>query len=237
MRRGISLVSAVIFLAFTVVAVGIIYESAIPIIARMQSAAIIEEMKTTFVELDKIVTEVASEGRGSKRTIFLDIDQGTFYVNDSQDIIYWFYETSAFVFSPRTSQTFGNLMMGSNLDTTASESTFLSTDAYILENEHLVVYINKTGTPSNFTDYRTSDLLLGVYQKDLGKYLNLTTLNITIDDQVNSGVGNGYTTLVVSGSNLPYATVTALMNSSYLAYFINFTLESGTDFLEIEVTS
>ena len=40
--------------------------------------------------------------------------------------------------------------------------------------------------------------------------------------------------LVDSGYNLPYATVSAFMNSSYLDYYINFTLQSGADFVEIE---
>jgi len=37
-----------------------------------------------------------------------------------------------------------------------------------------------------------------------------------------------------TGEDLPYATVSAYMDSNYANYFVNFTLESGADFLTIE---
>jgi len=233
--RGMTLISAVIFIAFTIAAITIVYQAAVPIIDRMQAAAAIDNMRSNFIKLDEIISEVASEGKGSKRTIFINPEPGTLYVNGTNDTIYWFYETTAALFSPRTSQKFGNLRIGSNLDTIAGEGTFLGSSAYILENEHLVVYINKTGNSTTYADLQTTDLLLGVYQKDLNKYMNLSHLNISIDNVVNSTYGNGYTTLAESGSHLPYAIVSTYMNSTYLPYYINFTLESGTDFLEVEV--
>lgn len=235
--RGITLITAVIFLAFTVVAVGVVYQAAAPVIGKMQSAAAIDNMRSNFIQIDKIISEVASEGKGSKRTIFMDPDPGTLYINDSENVIYWLYETSALVFSPRTSQTFGNIRIGSNLDTKASEDTYSGDDAYKLENEHLIVYINKTGNGTTYADLRTTHLLLAVYQKDLGKYMNLSSLNISVDNRADSTFGNGFTSLIETGNYLPYATVTTYMNSTYLPYYINFTLESGTDFLEIEVSS
>ena len=45
--------------------------------------------------------------------------------------------------------------------------------------------------------------------------------------------GNGYTIPEDLGYNLPYASVGAYLNNSYNPYYVNFTLESGTDFLEI----
>lgn len=224
-------------MAFTVAAIGIVYQAAVPVIGRMQAAATIDNMRENMIELDQIITEVASEGKGSKRTIFIDPNPGTLYVNDSENIIYWFYETSALIFSPRTSQIFGNLRIGSNLDTSAQEGSFDGTNAYILENEHLIVYINRTGNTTSFSDMVTTDLLLGIYQKDLQKYLNLSSMNVSIDDRAESTFGNGYTTLMETGKNLPFGVVSAYMNSTYLPYFINFTLESGTDFLTIEVNT
>ncbi len=236
MKKGIALISAVIFLAFTIVAVAIIYQAGVPIIAKMQASASIEKMKTAFSELNNIILEVASEGKGSKRTIYFNIDPGTLYINGTQNVIYWVFETTAQIISPRTSQQFGSLVIGSNLETSAYEGVYGSDDTYILENEHLMVYIKKIGSPTNYTSYNTSDLLLAVLQKDINVYLDLKSLNISIDDTANSTSGNGYTGLENSGNNLPYGTVYAYMNSSYLDYFINFTLQSGTDFLEIEAS-
>jgi len=235
--RGVTLISAVIFLAFTIAAIAIVYQAAVPVINKMQAAAAIDNMRSNFIELDSMISEVASEGKGSKRTIFIDPNPGIFYVDGGSDMIYWVYETSALIFSPRTYQSFGNLRIGSNLDMNATESTFGSSDAFILENEHVIVYLNKTGTSSSYAGLRTTDLLLAVYQKDMQKYLNLSSLNITIDDNPDSSEGNGYTTLLESGTYLPYATVTSYINSTYIPYYINFTLEAGTDFLEIEVST
>ncbi|MBU0530450.1 MAG: hypothetical protein KKC05_02150 [Nanoarchaeota archaeon] len=237
MKKGVTFISAVIFLAFSVGAVTVIYQAAVPVVDRMQAAAAIDDMRSNFIEIDKIISEVASEGKGSKRTIFINPEPGTLYVNGSSDVIYWLYETSALIFSPRTSQTFGNVRIGSNLDTSAAEGSYDGNNAYVLENEHLIVYLNRTGNSSTYADLRTTDLLLAVYQKDLQQYMNLTNLNITVDDRPDSSTGNGYTFILEAGNNLPYGTVSAYVNSTYLAYFINFTLESGTDFLEIEVTT
>ncbi|RLB76016.1 MAG: hypothetical protein DRH24_18590, partial [Deltaproteobacteria bacterium] len=80
----------------------------------------------------------------------------------------------------------------------------------------------------------TSDLILGIYQKDLNHWINNTGfVDILIDNDPGSETGNGYTRLAESGYNLPYGTVIAYMHSSYVPYTINFTLESGTDFMEI----
>ena len=234
--KGIALISAVIFIGFTIVAVAIVYQAGVPIVAKLQAAAAIEQMKNSFSELDKLILDVASEGKGSKRTIYFDVDPGTIYVNGTKNIIYWFFETTASIFSPRTSQQFGNLVIGSNLDTSAYEDNYGSTAALVLENEHLKVYFKKIGSSASHAAYNTSDILLAVELKDTKSVMDLSSLNISIDDSPTSINGTGFTNLVTRGDNLPYGIVSAYMNSSYLIYSINFTLESGTDFIEIEAS-
>ncbi len=236
MKKGITLISGVLFLAITITATFIVYEAGMPVIKKMQAAAAVEKMKDVFSQLDEIIREVASEGRGSKRTIYFKVDPGKLVVNESNDFIYWELETDSKLLSPRTSKTFGNIVIGSNLNTYANETQFQGNDAYVLRNEHLAVYIKKIGSPNNYTSYTTRDLLLGMYNKDLSTWLDLENLEISIDNSINSVSGNGYTQLSSTGYNLPYATVTARMNSSYIDYYIKFTLESGADFLEIEVS-
>jgi hypothetical protein len=238
MKKCVSLISGVIFLALTISAAFIVYETAVPVIKKMQSAAVIEQMKNTFVELNKIIKKVASEGEGSRRSVDIKIDFGKLVVNETEDVIYWEYETDAPVMSPRTMQTYGDIIIGSNLDTKAYEANYTLVNpeipAYVMENEHLKVYIRKIGSTTNYENYNTSQLLLAIYQKDLDRWLNNEGfLEISIDNEETSKTGNGYTTLEKTGNFLPFATVTAYMNSSYKKYYINFTLESGTDFLEI----
>jgi hypothetical protein len=239
MRVGISLLSGIIFLALTISATIIVYQAGIPIVQRMQSAAIIEQMKDTFSDLDDVIRRVASEGKGSRRTITLDVDPGEMFFNDSDDVVYWKYETDAFIMSPRTSQQFGNIILGSNMETSVYEANYTmispQIQSYVLDNEYLTVYIRKLGNSSNYVSFNTSQLLVAIYQKDTGLWLNNSGfLNITIDDNATSASGNGYTQPEKIGPHQAYGSVIAYVNSSYLPYYINFTLESGTDFLDIE---
>jgi hypothetical protein len=107
-----------------------------------------------------------------------------------------------------------------------------------MENEHLKVYVREVGintSASGWEDFNTSSIVMAIYNKDMNKWLeNEGFLEITVDDNVNSKTGNGYTIPEETGYNLPHGTVTAHMNSSYIVYNINFTLSSGTDFLEVK---
>jgi len=232
--KGISLVSGTLFLAFLIAATGIVYWTAMPIIDKVQCAATTEKMKSAFIKLDKVIQTVASEGEGSKRTIDLNIEEGDIYINADQDTIYWEYDCDAEIFSPRTSQSFGNVVTGANLDTSAYESTCQGHDGFIIENEHIKACFRKIGSSSNKTRYNMSDILISVYQKDVGAAVPLEYLEITLDDEDTSKTGNGYTSLTGSGYHLPYGEVVAYMESDYgVTYTIKFILESGEDFITI----
>ncbi|MCK4713986.1 MAG: hypothetical protein KAT35_00300, partial [Candidatus Aenigmarchaeota archaeon] len=118
----------------------------------------------------------------------------------------------------------------------ASEGSYLGDDAFVLENEHLRVFVNRTGTASSYAGLDTSRLLLAIYQKDLGQWIsNPGFLDITIDYNSLSRSGSGYTALEESGAFLPYGQVNAYIESDYgLNYYIYFVLESGSDFLQIK---
>jgi hypothetical protein len=238
-KKAISLVASVIFIAITISAIAVIYEAGMPVVKKMQAAAAVEKMKDVFSDMDKVIREVASEGTGSKRTVYLRVDPGKVTVNDTEDAIYWELDTEAKVIEPRTKQTFGNIAIGSNMETSAYEQNYSVTSpqiqAYKMENEHLIVFIRKVGSGSSYGNFSTNGLLLGIYNKDIGSWFNNTNmLDVSIDNQESSRTANGTTTLSESGYNLPYATVAALVNSTYLRYYVNFTLESGEDFMRID---
>jgi hypothetical protein len=232
--KAISLISGVLFLAFLIAATWIVYSTSIPTLQKIQCSATMEKMKNSFVNLDKIAREVASGGEGSKRTIDINIDEGEIHVRGENNTIYWEYECPEAIVSPRTFQTIGNVIFGSNLDVSAYEGVCSGETSYILENSHLKACFKKIGSPSNFTSYNTSDILLYLYQKDLGEVLPLEYLEITLDDDQTSKEGIGYTQLERQGYNLPYGEVTAYIESNYgINYRILFILESGGDFLII----
>lgn len=230
MRKAFSLISAVIFIGFTISMIVLIYQTGMPIVERMQSSAAVEQIKTSFVELDDRIQRVASEANGSRRTLSFRIEPGDLVVDEADDIIYWNLDTSAPVFSPRTASYYGNLVFGSNLETKAGEGDYSGTDTFVLENEHMIAHFRKIGSPSNHAAYSTQDLLVAVYQKDRSQWMD-ATLEISVDS--GSASGSGYTMLEKQGNALPFATVVAYMDSSD-DYFINFTLESGADFITIE---
>jgi hypothetical protein len=236
---GLSIISGVIFIAITISTIAIVYEAGMPVIKKMQASASVEKMKDVFSDLDKVIRDVASEGTGSKRTVYLKIDPGKIVVNDTEDAVYWELDTDAKVIEPRTRQVFGNIVIGANMETSAYQENYSITSpqipAYKMENEHLIVYIRKVGSGSTYEDFATNNLLLGIYNKDLGAWFNNTNMfDVTVDSQAGSRTANGTTTLMYSGYNLPYATVSALVNSTYMRYSVNFTLESGEDFIRID---
>ncbi len=232
--KGIALLSAIIFIGLTLAVVVIVYNAGMPVVIRMQQAAAVEKMKGVFSETDKIIQDVASEGNGSKRTVDLRFDIGFLTLNGSSDKLYWDFDSESLLASPRTSVGFGNVIFGSKLETSAYEDTYQGTQAYVLENEHIRAYFRKIGSPSSPQSYNTNQLLLAVYQKDLEQFMPLQSLEISLDNNPGSESGTGYTVMDQAGSDLPYASVSAYMGSGYANYFLNFTLESGADFLTIE---
>jgi hypothetical protein len=230
MKKAISLISAVLLIGITISVIAIVYQAGMPIIEKMQASAATESIKSSFVELNERIQRVASETNGSRRTMSFRIEPGDLIVNDTEDVVYWILDTEAVIFSPRTASYYGNLIFGSNLETKAYEEDYSGTDCYVLENEHIKTYFKKLGSPSSLVGYSTHELLVAVYQKDLDKWLD-ASLEISVDDGSINGVG--YTALERSGNALPYGKVSAYMSSS-AEYYINFTLESGADFITIE---
>lgn len=233
--KGLSLISGVLFMAFLIAATAIIYWTAVPTVQKMQCSIIVDKMKASLAKTDEVIQRVASEGEGSRRTLDLNIEEGEMHVDGDNDTIYWEYECNSPIFSPRTFQTFGNVVFGSNLNTKAYESACMGQNAFVIENEHLKACLKRIGSEGNNTPYNISDVLLSLYQKDLGQALPLEYLDITLDNNATSSTGQGYTKLEKTGQHLPYGEVTAYLESDYgVTYNIKFILESGEDFLTVK---
>lgn len=228
------MVSAVVFLAITISAISLVYTTGMPVIQRMQEAAAVQGMKTSFVELDEIIQKVASEGNGSRRMVDMEIDTGRMAVNPSEDSVVWGLETDNSIISARTAQNLGSLVFGSNLGTTVSEGSYKGNDAYIMENEHIAVYILRAGSQASPVSYSADDILMGIYLKDSSQWAPLEMVSISLDGESSSKTGTGYVITRLLGPNQPYGEAKAYMNSSYADYVITITLETGADFITIE---
>ncbi len=233
--KGVSISTEVIFLAIIVTMVFLVYSMAAPVIYSMQAASVFEQTKSFMMELDEAIQDVASQGKGSRTTLSVTMGAGELVLDEELDTLKWKLETDSMIVSPRSMQRIGNLAVGSNLDVRAYENQSLG--AYVLENQHLVVRLKSIGNESSHQTYNTSELLLGVYSKDMEKWMDLERLEISIDNSPDSMNGTGYTELVDEGNALSRGQVKAHMSTDYLFldnYTVTFTLESGADFLIIE---
>jgi hypothetical protein len=230
--KGIALISGVIFTAILILAIFLAYQMSVPIMQNMKTSAEIEQMKTVFSDIDNIIQAVVLEGTGSRRVIPLKIDYGEMVVNSEKNTVVYSANINFPYISPRTQQKIGNFRFGSNLNTVVNETEYNGIGAFIIENEHLKIYIRKIGNQTNPQTFNTEQILLGLYQKDINKWLN-GSLAMAVDNETESKAGIGYSVPEEMDSGLPYGKVTVFINTTYINYYIEFILESGADFVQI----
>jgi hypothetical protein len=236
--KGMTIIAEVVFLAIIITLIFLVYSIASPLLYSMQASSAFDQAKSMMLSFDEVIQDVASHG--GRRSFHVTLGSGTAALNESTDSILWHMDTETMVVSPRSMQSIGNLIVGSNLDVMAYEGSYSGTDAYVLENGILRVFIRKIGSEASPQQYHTSDLLMGVYNKNLLRWMPLERLEISVDRSQESMNGTGYTELAVQSYNLPRGEVLAHINTSYsLAhnYTVSFSLESGADFLTIAAVS
>jgi len=233
--KALAITTEVIFLAIIVTLVFLVYTMAAPVVYTMQASSVFEQTKSFMLRLDEAIQDVASQGKGSRTSLSVTMGAGELTLDEGTDTLRWTMETDSMIVSPRSMQQIGNLVAGSNLDVRAYENQSLG--AFVLENQHLKLLLKDVGSESSHQVYSTGDLLMGVYNKDLDRWMDFERLDISIDNSPDSMNGTGYTELVVTGNALPRGQVRAHMSTDYIFlnnYSVTFTLESGADFLIIE---
>ncbi|MBI2674818.1 MAG: hypothetical protein HYX24_00030 [Candidatus Aenigmarchaeota archaeon] len=232
--KAIAIISGVIYLSVIIAATIIAYNSFQPAIKKLQEAGIAQQMEKAMRSIDEKIAAVAGEANGSRRLMTISIQSGKLTVNGSEDTVYWEMISNSQIISPRTGRKIGNIYFGSQLDTKAYEAVYRGIPAYVMENEHLTVFIRKIGNRTSHSQYNTSGIFLNALQKETAGWLD-GELSINIDDTNPDNAGKGYTALEETGSSLPYATAIAYLNSTQGSHYIYLTLESGADFLQVRV--
>lgn len=230
--RGITLISLTIFLLLSISVIAILWYSALPLVKKLEAATLTQQAKGILAKLDSVIQEVAQEGKGSRRILWIDLKGGKLELNSSRDSIYWLFQTPAQLISPRTALDFGNLRFGNNLECRAYQAEYGKKPVWVLENEHLKVFILRTGNESHQESINTSELLLAVYQKDLDEWLN-GSFEVMVNDDPETALGKGWTEISQTGEDLPYVKVRAHIHND-ISYWVDFILESGADFLILE---
>ena len=225
-----SLLSGIMFVAMVNVAVIIVAQTGMPAIEKMQDVAAIDQAKDTLANLDKVIREVAAEGKSSTRVVPIQLKKGELYVDNESDKIYYLIETEAQVISPRTKVQVGNLYFSSNANVEVQDNG----THFIMINEHEKIAFNKLGNASNFVSINASQLMTYMYLIDTGTYLD-ANLSIIVDNDPLQEAGNGYTAAETIGTGLMRGRIIAHVNQSVSDYDIYFTLEGGADFMQVEV--
>lgn len=226
-RMGVApLLAGALYVGIVSVAVLIVVQVGNPALTKMQDVAAVDQAKDSLANFDKIVQEVAAEGKGSARVVPVQIKKGDLSISSSDEKIEYAIETKAEIVSPRTKRIIGNIVFGSNTNAKAIDT---GTDL-ILENEHLIVAFNKTGNSTNFVPLNISTTIKSIYLKDADTYFN-GVIRIRIDGLESNEIGNGYTHLEKAGSSLARARIILHVNNSAADYDVYFTLESGRDHL------
>ncbi len=230
-RKAISpILSGVLFIAIVNIAVIIVTQTGMPAIEKMQDAAAIDQAKDTLTTLDKVIREVAAEGKSSTRVVPIQLKKGTLTVDNESDKIYYLIETAAEVISPRTKVNIGNLYFASNANVIVEDNG----THFIMENEHEKIAFHKLGNTSSFVSINASTVMDYMYLKDTGTYLP-ATLSVIVDNDPLQEAGNGYTMAETLGTGLMRGRIIAHVNQSVSDYDIYFTLEGGADFMQVEV--
>lgn len=236
MKAVSALISTVLLMAVVIGAISIMLSGIRPSVTALQDSVIFGKMKQSMATIDSAINTVASEADGSRRSVAIKISKGRLTVNGSSDTLIYSIETSAGGVAPRTSVEEGMLTIVSGGGVAAYRGNYTldgnQIPSYVLENSHTRIYIRAVGSRSSPAAINTSQLILAAHQKDQNVWVE-NMAEFSVDGQESSKAGSGYTELFGEGNGLASSTVSAYVSSGYIGYYINFTLESDTDFLEI----
>ncbi|VVB59885.1 Uncharacterised protein [uncultured archaeon] len=220
------LLAGALYVGIVSVAVLIVVQVGNPALTKMQDVAAIDQARDSLSNFDKIIEEVAAEGKGSARVVPIQIKKGDLTIDSSHDKVEYALNTKAEVVSPRTKRVMGNLVFGSN---TNAQVTDNGTDI-VLENEHLAVIFNKTGNSTNYAPLNISTTIKSIYMKDTATTFG-GVVRIRIDGLASNEIGNGYVYAEKTGMDLARGRAIIHVNNSAGDYDVYFTLESGRDHL------
>ena len=228
-KKAISeLIGGVLFIGISMAAIILVMNLSAPKITEMKDTIAIDQAKDMLASIDRVIRDVASEYPGSTRILPIHIKAGHLNIDGNNDKIYYEYDTNANVISPRSKRRIGNLWFSSNTNV----SLYNDSTHYYMENKHLLVNISKHGSSSNHVSINPDHLIDSIYFKDKNQ---LMTDNITIHIDGSALSGTGYNWAEDSGTELARGKIINFFNTTTANYTIQITLESGADFIQIQV--
>lgn len=231
-KKGVSpLLAGALYVGIVSVALLIVVQIGSPAIIKMQDVTAVDQAKDSFANLDKIIQDVASEGKGSTRVVPLQIKKGDVTIDSANDMIVYGLETDADMISPRTRRVVGNLIFSANTNVNVADNG----TEIVVENEHIIAKFNKTGNSTNFTYIDANTVIKSIFLKEANTTFD-GAIKVRIDESDANEVGNGYVYAEETGPRLARGRIIVHVNNSFADYDLYFSLESGRDhFNEISV--
>jgi type II secretory pathway pseudopilin PulG len=242
MLKGVSaLISMVIVILISVIAVGLVILVIMPTINKAKEAAILNEAKQNMHLIDDTIREVASEGLGSLRSLTFKSSGGQYKVNAPINSIDFSYSVKYSTVQAGTFIQDGNLMISAGTNSRASVYN-LSTPAdgtsqIVLENENLRVALHYNGSASATNPEIINTSRIVQFFNFISTGVNVTPSDsmITVDDFADTAVGRGYSYIVRAGDHLASAEAIVVVNTTRLYYEILYSLPSGADFVIVKI--
>ncbi len=232
------LVSFVMIVAISVVAISIVLSIGLPAIERAKDAALINEAKNIMQLIDSSARQVLFEGNGAQRVFPVSSTGGDYFSEKSTDRIIFKLNSISGIIDPGTRKKEGNLLISAGTDVKASEYDANSdgTNELVFENSRILFAVKKIGNSSSYAAVNNSQLVKLIQLKE--NVLNITPADSStiIDNSPLSANGTGYTELTQTGDLLREASIKAYIESGSGAnYEIWYTLRSNADFILQEV--
>lgn len=228
-RKGQVWVSALLYTLVAAVSIAFILQAGMPLIEGMRDRSVFNKMKSQMLVLDQQIQQVASEGKGSQRSMSFEIAQGSVLLDEQG--FRWKMETNARIVEPRSSYQVGNMIISANSDVSAIEYD----DYYILENSLIRAKFLKNGTSASHANISTSS----VVQEIVILKTNTTiypAFSFKVANDASSISGVGYTSVSNTGTLLGSVSyIVHMVIENKFSYDLYLTLDGETDFLKSEI--
>jgi len=83
-KKGQIWISAALYTALGIILIGLVLSVGMPFISKIQMRNTLKQTEKVMFDIDKVIREVWNEGLGSKRPIFVEIQEGDFLINEKE---------------------------------------------------------------------------------------------------------------------------------------------------------
>jgi hypothetical protein len=223
------LVSAVLVIGLVIAGIALVMSVGMPVLEASQEALGFDNGVSWLNRLDTAIKEVSSEGYGSSR--ILQSPNGNWQVSSGADSI-WL--TAHFVSGDYlTRAVVGSVLRiaGGDVRCAIEDGNGDGKTDLIMENSMVKIVLQKVNGTLN-----TSQNILLMKEKTNNLTIIPSDSSITIDGNLATSYGSGWSNLAPLGDELPFCRANFFVNSTAgLSYDIFYTLYAGADFVVIEV--